>query len=202
MFSKSNKGSPSGGASAGVPSSKPQNTRSAGGVPSILSSEMRLIGDIVSEGDLQVDGSVEGDVRCQTLTIGEHGSLTGEVHAETVRLHGKVTGQVFGRTVYLSKTARMVGDVAHESLAIEPGAFMEGHCRHMEDPMRHEGKRSDKLLLAEAGAASEPTSYGSATGGTSRSVGETTDSNDSSSKTSSTTGRKEAAKEKEKEQSA
>jgi len=100
-------------------------------VPSIVSADLTVTGDLVSAGEIQIDGRVEGDIKCASLIIGISGAVTGEVSAQTVRMHGSVSGQVIAKSVFLASTARMVGDVTHESLAIEPGAFMEGHCRRM-----------------------------------------------------------------------
>lgn len=100
-------------------------------VPSIISSDLSITGDLASSGEIQVDGSIDGDIHCKSLIIGVSGSVTGEIEADSIRLHGKISGQVRAKTVYLAATARMVGDIWHESLAIEPGAFMEGHCRRL-----------------------------------------------------------------------
>jgi len=52
-----------------------------------------------------------------------------------VRVHGAVTGQIKARSVNLASTARVIGDILHQDLAIETGAFLEGHCKRMsEDP--------------------------------------------------------------------
>ena len=64
-------------------------------------------------------------------TVGVKGSVTGEVLAQTVRMHGAIKGMIRAKSVFLASTARMSGDVEHESLAIEPGAFMEGHCKRI-----------------------------------------------------------------------
>jgi cytoskeletal protein CcmA (bactofilin family) len=32
----------------------------------------------------------------------------------------------------LTKTARVTGDIVHQNLTIEAGAFLEGHCRRIE----------------------------------------------------------------------
>jgi cytoskeletal protein CcmA (bactofilin family) len=96
--------------------------------PSIISADLRIVGDMVSIGEIHIDGTVNGDIKCQILVIGQNGNVTGEILADNVRLHGTVTGQVQGKSVFLAATARMIGDVAHESLAIEPGAFIDGHC--------------------------------------------------------------------------
>jgi cytoskeletal protein CcmA (bactofilin family) len=97
-------------------------------VPSIISADLKITGDLISSGEIQIDGTVEGDIECSALIIGVNGSVTGEINAESVRLHGKVEGVIRAKTVYLAATAHMVGDITHDSLAIDPGAFMEGHC--------------------------------------------------------------------------
>ncbi len=101
--------------------------------PSIISTDLRMVGDLSSKGEIHVDGAVEGDIRCQVLVIGQSGAVTGEIVADTVRVHGTLTGQIRSRSVFLAATARVVGDVSHESLAIEPGAFLEGHCGRMDN---------------------------------------------------------------------
>jgi len=118
-----------------APDRKPERRQSEGSgervVPSIVSADLTVTGDLVSSGEIQIDGRVEGDIKCASLIIGINGAVTGEVSAQTVRMHGSVSGQVIAKSVFLASTARMIGDVTHESLAIEPGAFLEGHCRRM-----------------------------------------------------------------------
>lgn len=102
--------------------------------PSILSADMRIVGDISSQGEIQVDGTVEGDVRAKTVLIGESADIKGEVLAEQVLIHGRVNGQIKSRVVHLARTAHVVGDILHESMSIENGAFLEGHCKRMTEP--------------------------------------------------------------------
>lgn len=115
------------------PAREGRGETTARSVPSIISADLSITGDLVSRGEIQVDGTIEGDIECRSLVIGVNGSVTGEVTADDVRIHGSVSGTVRAKQVYLAATAHMVGDIAHESLAIEPGAFMEGHCRRMQD---------------------------------------------------------------------
>lgn len=100
-------------------------------VPSIISSDLTIEGNLNSSGEIQVDGVVHGDIRCKALIVGVKGSVTGEVVAQTVRMHGSIKGMVRAKSVFLASTARMAGDVEHESLAIEPGAYIEGHCKRI-----------------------------------------------------------------------
>jgi len=102
-------------------------------VPSIISADLTVEGNIDSSGEVQVDGSVRGGIRCKALIVGLKGDVTGDVNAQTVRLHGSIKGTVRAKSVFLASTARMEGAVEHESLAIEPGAYMEGHCKRISD---------------------------------------------------------------------
>jgi len=103
--------------------------------PSILSADLTITGSIASEGEVQLDGVVEGDVRASSLTIGEEATVKGEVVSENVVIRGRVQGSVRARQVQLASTARVEGDVIHASLAIESGAYFDGHCKRSSDPL-------------------------------------------------------------------
>jgi cytoskeletal protein CcmA (bactofilin family) len=107
--------------------------KGAAKVPSIISANLRIVGDLVSEGDVQVDGVIEGDVRARSLTLSEGALVKGQVDADEVRVRGTVEGQISAGHVELGRTARVTGDVLHDVLSIEAGAFIDGHCRHKQD---------------------------------------------------------------------
>ena len=103
-------------------------------VPSIISASLRIVGDLVSEGDVQVDGLIEGDVNARSLTVSEGAIVKGQINAQKVLIRGEVHGQVTAESVELGRSARVTGDILHADLTIESGAFLEGHCRHMDRP--------------------------------------------------------------------
>lgn len=115
---------------------KPATRSDTGGAPkapaapSIISSDLTINGNLTSEGDVQVDGTVEGDIISNKLTVSSSATVRGAIEAETVVVAGHVTGQIKARHVTLAKTARVIADVIQERLSIEPGAFFEGNCRH------------------------------------------------------------------------
>ncbi len=122
MFSKTSKGSARKAGTQAAEKAPP---------PSIISTDMRIVGDLSSEGEIQIDGAVDGDIRTKTLLVGETAIIKGEVVADSVHVHGTLNGQIKARSVNLFRSAHMVGDIIHEDLAIETGAFMEGHCKRM-----------------------------------------------------------------------
>ncbi len=101
-------------------------------MPSIIAADLKITGHLVSDGDIQLDGFVEGDFKSRSLTVGETANVKGDVSAESVEVKGTVTGQIRARSVSLAKTARVIGDIEHETLAIEAGAWLEGHCKHLD----------------------------------------------------------------------
>jgi len=103
---------------------------------SVISNDLKIIGQglkIISQGTLQVDGEVEGDVRGNEVIIGEKGKVTGTVAAERVIVRGTICGVIRGMTVTLEASSRVEGDIHHMSLAIEQGAEFDGRCRRPAD---------------------------------------------------------------------
>ncbi len=103
--------------------------------PSIISADVKIVGHVSSQGELDINGTIEGDVRATALTVGETGAVKGEVIAESVVVRGSVEGRIRGRKVQLCTGAKVHGDIYHASLAIEPNAIFEGAVKHAQDPM-------------------------------------------------------------------
>jgi len=101
------------------------------GAPSLLSDDVRVEGDVITEGDLHIGGSVKGRVVAQKLTLSEGGSIAGIVEAESVIISGTVTGKLTATTVVLKRTANVAADITHVSLSIETGGTFEGFSRHV-----------------------------------------------------------------------
>jgi cytoskeletal protein CcmA (bactofilin family) len=117
MFSRTNKGNGMSTSSSGK------------GMPSIISQNFRVVGNITSEGDVQLDGTVDGNLKAKSLVVGPTGSIRGEVKADKVQVQGSVTGPVRARTVEIAKTAKLTGDVFYEQLTVETGAVIDGACK-------------------------------------------------------------------------
>lgn len=95
---------------------------------STLSSGVKYEGNISGAGELQVDGSLKGDIRVVRVTIGEGGSVEGTVHADVLDVRGRVSGAIVAKQVKLFATARIEGDITQEQLSIEQGAWFQGRC--------------------------------------------------------------------------
>ncbi|MBH67845.1 MAG: hypothetical protein CMM58_05785 [Rhodospirillaceae bacterium] len=96
--------------------------------PSLLSSDLIITGNLESTGDMQIDGTIDGDVKSTIVTISSSGVVRGTIEAEEVTIAGQVTGQIRARHVVLLKGAKVIADLIQDKLSIEPGAFFEGSC--------------------------------------------------------------------------
>jgi cytoskeletal protein CcmA (bactofilin family) len=103
--------------------------------PSQLSADLTIVGNLRTTGDIQVEGTVQGDIRAHLLTVGESANIEGEIVADDIVVTGKVTGRVRGLKVRLTSTARVEGDIIHKTIAIESGAHFEGSVQRAEDPL-------------------------------------------------------------------
>lgn len=97
-------------------------------MPSILGSDLIITGDIKTDGDVQIDGRLDGNIKAGNVTIGEQGAVNGKITATTVHVRGKVTGKVDAGSVDLSETANVQADLVQDQLMIANGAFFDGKC--------------------------------------------------------------------------
>jgi len=102
---------------------------------SVLSADLHVTGNMKTTGDIQVEGTVEGDIRAHLLTIGETATIKGEVIGDDVVVNGRIVGRVRGLKVRLTSTARVEGDIIHKTIAIESGAHFEGSVQRQDDPL-------------------------------------------------------------------
>ena len=114
---------------------KPSTPPKAKPAASILSSDLHITGNLKTTGDIQVEGTVEGDIRAHLLTVGESATIKGEVIADDVVVNGRIVGRVRGLKVRLTATARVEGDIIHKTIAIESGAHFEGSVQRQDDPL-------------------------------------------------------------------
>ena len=119
--------------------------------PSIISEDVHLTGSLTCQGEVQLDGRVDGDLHVKHLVIGRTGVIEGVIEADSVTVKGKIFGTLIANQVVIESTAEVHGDVFHDTLSIEAGAIIEGSLkhRHEEDnvaPIKPEEQTSSSLL--------------------------------------------------------
>jgi cytoskeletal protein CcmA (bactofilin family) len=102
---------------------------------STVGGDLTITGNVTSKGEIRLEGHVQGDVHCVSLILGENSSIEGGVTAEDVLVRGRLKGSVRALRVTLLSTAHVEGDLIHQSLALEQGAYFEGKAQRSNDPL-------------------------------------------------------------------
>ena len=92
-------------------------------------------GGITFPGPVVVDGTVIGDLRCNSVIVSERGIVDGAILADSVIIMGEVTGEIFAVTLTLKAACSVNGDIFHRHLALEDGCYFEGRSRRHEAPL-------------------------------------------------------------------
>ena len=127
MFNKTNNSN--GTQSAAKPTSTTAPQRAAPALaPSILGRDLVITGDIKTDGEIQIDGRLEGNITAGVVTIGEQGAVNGKINATNVHIRGKVSGKIDSTSVELAETANVQADLIQDQLVIANGAFFDDKC--------------------------------------------------------------------------
>ncbi len=126
---------------------------------SVLSADLTIEGNISGGGELQIDGVIKGDVRIERVTVGEGGQVDGGIYAEAVEVRGKVSGSITAKQVRLYGNCHVDGDITHEQLAMETGAFFQGRSLRLQRaaPSPAPAPRPSEPAKDTAGLAPKPT---------------------------------------------
>lgn len=111
-------------------------------LPTVVAADVHFLGNIVSEGALDIDGKVEGNVKCKSLTLRRNGRIQGDAYAIEAHVYGELQGMIRAKEVHLYASCRVEGIIVHEKLTIEDGAYVDGQF-----------KRADRVL--DAGVATD-----------------------------------------------
>jgi cytoskeletal protein CcmA (bactofilin family) len=120
---------------------------------SLIDASLTIIGDLWSEGDVQVDGHVCGNIRCAQLIVGRDAAITGTITAEQAVIRGRITGRIRATLVVLQDAAQVESEIDYNLLAIDEGASFEGAAHRRADPLQEEDAASSlaelKRMLAK-----------------------------------------------------
>ena len=96
-----------------------------------LTSGSKIIGTVITDSDIRVDGTIEGDVKCSgKLVIGEHGMVKGTVECQNAEIMGKLDGKIDVKyALALRATSSLKGEIRTGTLMVEPNAMFNGTCQ-------------------------------------------------------------------------
>ncbi len=128
-------------------------------VPSIISYGTKIKGDILGGDVIHIDGRLEGNISCEELVIGIKGQVFGQIRVKSLSLYGTLQGTAEAENLFIASTARLTGDALHNSIAIEPGAYVEGRYVRIQSLQKRAtvSEKDEKEPVARKTATTEKT---------------------------------------------
>lgn len=100
---------------------------------SIISKGLLLKGNLVSDGLLEVEGQIDGNVKGNEITIRETGSITGKIIANVLNIKGNFEGVIRSQKINISGKAVIKGTLEYVALCVEDGASIIGDLKRMDE---------------------------------------------------------------------
>jgi len=107
-----------------------KNQQPVGALYNSLTAGSKIIGTIIADNDIRIDGIVEGDLQCTgKVVIGEKGLFKGNIVCQSAEVMGKMDGKIeVKQTLAMRSTSNMKGEVSTQVLIVEPNAIFNGTC--------------------------------------------------------------------------
>ena len=116
----------------------------------VIAKNTTIIGDIKSDGEFRIDGTLEGALKTDgRVIIGSDGFIKGKVEATNADIEGKISGELLvSNTLTIKATADISGEVIIGKLSIEPGASFNATCA-MKGAIKELNSDNDEKRLSE-----------------------------------------------------
>ena len=107
----------------------------------------KITGDIVSDGDVRIDGELTGNIQCRgRMVIGSSGKVSGEVSCKNADVSGYMKGKLsVDQLLSLKSSSQVFGEVKTGKISIEPGALFSGSCQ-MGEQVKNEVKKGPEKV--------------------------------------------------------
>ena len=104
--------------------------QNAGVLYNSLTAGSKIVGTIVTDSNIRVDGTIEGDVNCAgKLVVGEKGNIVGTIICQNAEIMGVIDGKIeVKQSLALRATSRVKGEIYAQTLTVEPNAIFNGTC--------------------------------------------------------------------------
>ncbi len=100
---------------------------------SIISKDLSIKGNLHSDGLLEIEGKIEGDIVGNVITLRETASVNGNITSKILNIKGKFSGIIKSERINISGKADIKGTLEYISLCVEDGASIEGDLKRVND---------------------------------------------------------------------
>lgn len=97
--------------------------------PSVISEGFAINGDIKSEGQLTVDGIINGDISVDNLIVGVSGSVGGVINAKVINVKGILSGKIYCQEITVGGRSVVDGELTYSAITIQRGGIVKGNIK-------------------------------------------------------------------------
>jgi|GEM_PF-1163304 cytoskeletal protein CcmA (bactofilin family) len=103
----------------------------------LVSRGVSIVGSLSLQGEVVIEGAVDGEVRCTSVQISERGVVDGLIVADKVIVLGEFVGAIYAKEILLGAACSVEGHIFHRKLVLEEGCYFEGKSRCYTNPLAH-----------------------------------------------------------------
>lgn len=96
---------------------------------SIVSSDLTIEGDLKSDGIVNIDGRLVGNLKCKSVNVNSMGSLEGNIEADQLFNQGEISGDINARSVELKDGSNTKSNLKSDILQVSNGAVLKGRVQ-------------------------------------------------------------------------
>ena len=100
-------------------------SRSFNATPTIIAKDLKIEGQIISSGLIEIEGTVIGNIKGNSVILLQSGVIEGEVEAESFSVRGKFLGTIKAKSVNIGHKAQVSGTIEYSLLSVEDGASVD-----------------------------------------------------------------------------
>jgi cytoskeletal protein CcmA (bactofilin family) len=102
----------------------------------VINRGVTIVGSLSLEGEVFIEGTVDGEVWCTGLEIDTRGIVDGLIVAERVVVLGEFRGHIYANELVLRTGCAVEGQIFHNKLVLEQGCYFEGKSRRHNNPQQ------------------------------------------------------------------
>ena len=105
--------------SSSAKSEEKKPSRPFNATPTIIAKDLKIEGQIISSGLIEIEGTVIGNIKGNSVILLQSGVIEGEVEAESFSVRGKFLGTIKAKSVNIGHKAQVSGTIEYSLLSVE-----------------------------------------------------------------------------------
>ena len=98
-----------------------------------------ITGTIKADNEVNIQGTIDGDIDCNSVTINKSGNVKGKVKAETMTIEGKVEGEInINSILHIKSKGNVSGKIFYGEIEIDTGGKLSGEINHRDKDNKQE----------------------------------------------------------------